>query len=342
MSGYGANLGKISFAIKVQIQGEIMLNTAIIGLGWWGRTHIDAIHNKSDKVKIRRVVDLDIDGVRDYAAEQGLELTANFQDALDDPEVDAVVLVTPHSLHTEQIIAAAAAGKHVFSEKPFALNPADAQRSVAAAKEAGIQLGLGHNQRYGAPQSEIKRMIDAGEFGTIMHLEGNTSHDTLAGFVSWRHDPNEAPGGGLYHMGSHYIDLFCSYLGRVGQVYAQAVDRIQPLDSATALLTFESGATAYIGNIMVTPISRMLNVFGSDAWAKVLSPGELEISRTDGSTEIRKVEAVNPVKANMEGFADAIAGRADYKFTPDQMIHDVEVLSAIDRSLISGKRESVS
>jgi predicted dehydrogenase len=318
-----------------------MLNTAIIGLGWWGRMHIDAVHNKSDKVKIRRVVDIDVDGVRDYAAEQGLELSGDFQDALDDPEVDAVVLVTPHSLHTEQIIAAAAAGKHVFSEKPFALSKADAERSVAAAKEAGIQLGLGHNQRYAAPQTEIKRMIDAGELGTIMHLEGNTSHDTLSGFVSWRHDPNEAPAGGLYHMGSHYIDLFASYLGPVAEVYAQTLDRIQPLDSAAALLTFDCGASAYVGNIMVTPISRMLNVFGSEAWTKVLSPGELEISRTDGTTEIRKVEAVNPVQANMEGFADAIAGVADYKFTTDQMIHDVAVLEAINRSLISGKREKV-
>ncbi len=318
-----------------------MLNTAIIGLGWWGRMHVDAVHNKSDKIKIRRVVDVNVDGVRDYAAEQDLELTADIQDALDDPDVDAVVLVTPHSMHTEQIIAAAAAGKHVFTEKPFALNKADAERSVAAAKAAGIQLGLGHNQRYAAPQTEIKRMIDAGELGTIMHLEGNTSHNTLSGFVSWRHDPKEAPGGGLYHMGSHYIDLFCSYIGNVTEVYAQALDRIQPLDSASALLTFECGASAYVGNIMVTPISRMLNVFGSDGWVKVKGADAVEISLADGSTETRQVEAVNPVRANMEGFADAIAGTDDYKFTTDQMIHDAAILAAIERSLISGKREKV-
>lgn len=318
-----------------------MLNIAIVGLGWWGRTHIGAIHNKSEKINIARAVDLDIEGSREFAAEHDLELTADFQDALDDPGVDAVVLVTPHSLHTEQIIAAAGAGKHVFTEKPFALNKADAERSVAAAREAGIQLGLGHNQRYAAPQTEIKRMLDAGELGTIMHLEGNTSHNTLAGFVSWRHDPKEAPGGGLYHMGSHYIDLFCSYLGPVAEVYAQALDRIQPRDSASALLTFECGASAYVGNIMVTPMSRMLNIFGSDGWAKVHGADAIEITMADGTTETRKVEAVNPVRANMEGFADAIAGVDDYKFTPDQMIHDVAVLSAIDRSLISGKREPV-
>ena len=65
------------------------MNTAIIGLGWWGRMHVDAVHNKSDKIKIRRVVDVNVDGVRDYAAEQDLELTADIQDALDDPDVDS-------------------------------------------------------------------------------------------------------------------------------------------------------------------------------------------------------------------------------------------------------------
>ncbi|MAQ56537.1 MAG: hypothetical protein CMM82_06600 [Rhodospirillales bacterium] len=318
-----------------------MLNIAIIGLGWWGRTHIDAIHNKSDKVKIVRVIDLNTEGSKDYASEQGLKLTANYQDALDDPDVNAVVLVTPHSLHTEQIIAAAEAGKHVFTEKPFALNKSDAEKSVLAAEKAGIKLGLGHNQRYAAPQTEIKKMIDSNQLGTIMHLEGNTSHSTLSGFVSWRHDPKEAPGGGLYHMGSHYIDLFSSFLGPVSEVYAQALDRIQALDSASALLTFECGASAYIGNIMVTPSSRMLNVYGSEGWVKVVDHDKIEICMVDGNPELKKVSAINPVKANMEGFADSIAGTDDYKFTNEQMIHDVAVLAAIERSLVSGKREKV-
>ena len=318
-----------------------MLNIAIIGLGWWGRTHIDAIHNKSDKVKIVRVIDLNTEGSKDYASEQGLKLTANYQDALDDPDVNAVVLVTPHSLHTEQIIAAAEAGKHVFTEKPFALNKSDAEKSVLAAEKAGIKLGLGHNQRYAAPQTEIKKMIDSNQLGTIMHLEGNTSHSTLSGFVSWRHDPKEAPGGGLYHMGSHYIDLFSSFLGPVSEVYAQALDRIQALDSASALLTFECGASAYIGNIMVTPSSRMLNVYGSEGWVKVVDHDKIEICMVDGNPELKKVSTINPVKANMEGFADSIAGTDDYKFTNEQMIHDVAVSGANERSLVSGKREKV-
>jgi predicted dehydrogenase len=310
-----------------------MLNIAIIGLGWWGKTHVNAIHGKSDKVKIRRVVDMAPDAVRDFVAERNLELSTRFEDALADPGVDAVVLVTPHSQHTDQIVAAAAAGKHAFSEKPFALSADAARRAVAAGQAAGIQLGLGHNQRFNPPVVEMKRMVDAGELGTVMHFEGNLSHDELTDTKSWRYDPVEAPGNGLWHMGSHFLDLYAWILGPVKEVYAQAVDRVLERDSAQALLQFESGATGYIANSTVTARSRMLNLYGSKGWAKMLSPTELEVCMRGGQPEIRTLEAVDIVRANMECFADAIAGRATYRFTTDQMIHDVEALDAMARSL---------
>ena len=161
-----------------------MLNLAVVGLGWWGQTHLRATHEKSDTVRISTVVDLDTELAERTAREFGLKTEDSYEAVLADPTIDAVILVTPHSLHTDQIVAGAAAGKHIFTEKPFALNKADAERAVAAAEAAGILIGLGHNQRYGAPQTVIKQMIDAGELGEIMHLEGNTSHATLSNVQS--------------------------------------------------------------------------------------------------------------------------------------------------------------
>lgn len=319
-----------------------MLNVALIGLGWWGQTHIRALHEKSDKVRIDTVVDLDSDLSKKTAAEIGARTAPEFEAVLADDAIDAVILVTPHSQHTDQIVAAAAAGKHVFTEKPFALSKSEAERAVAAAEAAGIQLGLGHNQRYGAPQTVIKQMIDAGELGEIMHMEGNTSHDTLSGPHAWRHDPEQAPGGGLWHMGSHYLDLFQHYVGPVTEVYAQAVDVIIPRDTAAALLTFECGATAYIGNVMVTRDNRMGNVFGSRGWAKMTSPTSLDIAMRGGDPKPMALDPVDPVRANMEGFADAVAGRALYRFTNRQMIDDVAALDAMAASIRSGKREPVA
>ena len=203
-----------------------MLNLAVIGLGWWGQTHLRATHEKSDTVRITTVVDLNAELAKSTANEFGLKAAESYQAVLADPEIDGVILVTPHSLHTDQIVACAAAGKHIFTEKPFALKKADAERAVEAAESAGIQIGLGHNQRYGAPQTIVKQMIDDGELGEIMHLEGNTSHDTLSNVQSWRMDIEEAPGGGLWHMGSHHIDLFNHYIGAITEVYALSLIHI--------------------------------------------------------------------------------------------------------------------
>lgn len=318
-----------------------MLRMAVIGLGWWGQTHLRATHEKSETVQITTVVDLDTDLANKTAQEFGLQTAASYEAVLADPEIDAVILVTPHSLHTDQIVAGAAAGKHIFTEKPFALNKADAERSVAAAESAGIVIGLGHNQRYGAPQTVIKSMIDAGELGDIMHLEGNTSHDTLANATTWRMDAAEAPGGGLWHMGSHHLDLFQHYVGPIAEVYAQAVDRVFPRDTASALLTMACGATAYIGNVMLTRDNRMGNVFGSKGWVKMTSRTSLQIAMRGGDPKTMEVDPVDPVRANVEGFAAAVAGTAPYRFTNAQMIHDVAALDAMARSIKSGKREAV-
>ena len=136
-----------------------MIKAALIGLGWWGQTHVRATAG-SEKIRFVRGVDIAPDNAREFCAEYDLELSSDYADALGDPDIDAVFLATPHSLHSDQIVAAAAAGKHAFTEKPFALKKADGARAVAAAEAAGIQLGLGHNYRYAAAMTEIKRLIE--------------------------------------------------------------------------------------------------------------------------------------------------------------------------------------
>src|SRR4029450_5848255 len=85
--------------------------------------------------------------------------------------VDAVILATPHSLHTKQVIAAAAAGKHLFCEKPFALTKADAEASVSATQKAGVTLGLGYNRRFHPEMTKLRERIRTGDLGTTLHDE---------------------------------------------------------------------------------------------------------------------------------------------------------------------------
>src|SRR4029077_6859174 len=105
------------------------------------------------------------------ARTQGFRLAESYEALLVDPEGDAVVLATPHSLHSQQVVAAAGAGKHVFCEKPFALTKPDAEAAVAATERAEVTLGLGYNRRFHPEMTKLRQQIQSGELGTILPVE---------------------------------------------------------------------------------------------------------------------------------------------------------------------------
>src|SRR5476651_2723905 len=115
-----------------------MINAAVIGLGRWGKSIVESVQGKSQRLHFIRGVSKEPDLVRDFAVAKGFELSTDFDEAIADPRVQAVFLATPHSLHVEQILALAKAGKPVWSEKPLALTRAEAARAVAATQKAGV------------------------------------------------------------------------------------------------------------------------------------------------------------------------------------------------------------
>src|SRR3954471_12960036 len=170
-----------------------MLNAAIIGLGWWGKELVRSVQGRSALINFSRGVTLEPELARDFAAQMKFDLGTSYDEVLADPKIDAVVLATPHTRHREQVEAAAARGKHVFCEKPFALSKADAQAALAACRRAKVALGVGHNRRLWPSIVELKKLISSPEFGTVMHAEGNYSHDILANTPpeNWRSQPEE-------------------------------------------------------------------------------------------------------------------------------------------------------
>ena len=107
-----------------------MLKAAVIGLGWWGKHIVRRIKGSRD-LKLVLAVDQNTT-LESFAKEHGVPYVASFEAALASKDVEAVILATPHSMHTAQIAAAAKAGKHVFCEKPLALTRKDAEASVEA------------------------------------------------------------------------------------------------------------------------------------------------------------------------------------------------------------------
>ena len=323
-----------------------MIKAALVGLGWWGQTHIRATVG-SKKIKFTRGIDIAPDNARDFCDEYGLELSSDYADALSDPEIDAVFLATPHSLHADQIVAAAAAGKHAFTEKPFALKKSDGERAVAAAHAAGIQLGLGHNQRYAPAMAEIKRLIDAGKLGEIHHMEANLSHDGQIGIETWRRSADEAPTGGIVHFGAHNIDLLSWYAGEMIEVYGQTATHVLDDDVGAVLIKFRSGAMGYLAALMATPATFYFNVMGDKGWARAqgwLDDAELTVRYIGGEPELVDLPLLDieaQMRANDENFAAACEGHEDYLFTSAEMVHTAAVLEAIAQSVISGAAVAV-
>ncbi len=331
-----------------------MINAAIVGLGWWGGNIASALHG-SDKIRVVRGIDADADTARAFAADHDLPVSANFRDGLDDTAVQAMILATPHSLHEEQIVLAARSGKHVFCEKPLALTKSGAERAIAACEEAGVVLGVGHQRRFEPALVDIKRLVDSGELGTIMHIEANYSHDKLANVSpdSWRASPVDAPAAGMTGMGVHLTDAFINMLGSVDEVFALSAKRVVASDSGdvvSVLLGFASGVTGYLTAILATPVHLRFNVFGSLGWVEARATTHpetqgkthLTLCRKGGSPETRVLDPIDTVRANFEAFAEAAEGGAPYPITRQQKLHNIAVLEAIVASAATGRAVTVS
>ncbi|MEI9924134.1 MAG: Gfo/Idh/MocA family oxidoreductase [Bradyrhizobium sp.] len=154
-----------------------MIDCAIVGLGRWGRNLVEATRGQT-RLKITRAVETDLDHARGFCAEHHLDLTGNLQDVLDDRAIDAVLLVTPHSLHLDQVIAAAAAGKQIFCEKPLALHRDHAAACSAPAAMRAWCSRSGITAGSGRPMLALRQIVASGELGTVLHVEGTTATNT--------------------------------------------------------------------------------------------------------------------------------------------------------------------
>ncbi len=319
-----------------------MINAAIVGIGWWGQKIITAVQGKSANLRFIRGVSKEPDDVRDFTARHGISLSTELDDVLKDPAVQAVVLATPHSLHTEQIIACAKAGKPVFCEKPLALKKADAMRSVQACKEAGVLLGIGTNKRFWPCMRELRRVVDSGALGRILHVEGHYSNEnTGRHFSSWRTDSTEAPAAGLTGSGIHVLDALVSYAGAARSVHAQVVSlqpQPNPLDTITVMFEFERAGQRISGTLAAirsTPFYWRIHIFGAEGSAEALGEDELVVRLKGQPPQLTSYDTVDSLAAEFDAFADALAGRAVYPVRGDEMIATVSAFEAIVASVAS-------
>src|SRR5512132_4660202 len=176
-----------------------MIRAAIVGLGRWGRSLVASVQGKSAELRFVRGHTRTRASAEDFCRMHGVPLVDSYEELLADPDVDAVVLATPHSLHEAQIIAAAAAGKHIHVEKPITLDRAGAGRAVDAARKAGVVLAVGYCRRFHPSVVDFRQRLAQGRLGAVISLvaQHTTSTGQFIAAVKWRAAPEEAPGGAL-------------------------------------------------------------------------------------------------------------------------------------------------
>ena len=318
-----------------------MINAGIVGLGWWGKKLVEAVQGQSDRLHFVRGACRDTAPVAAFAERHGLALSTSLADLLTDQRIGAVVLATPHSLHAEQIVAVAAAGKAVFCEKPLALTRQDAARSIEACRRSGVVLALGENHRFWPNMQEMHRIVASGELGALLHIEGHASNQNAGRFFgAWRHSSVELPGGGMTGAGIHVLDAFVHLMGPVQSVNAQLVTRKpppDPTDMLSAMFRFASGATGLFATLRSTPDYRRVHVFGRAGSAEALGDTELVIRRSDQPMQQLRFSRVDSLRCELEAFADAIVGRAPYPITSDQMLNTIAAFEALTKSAEAGR-----
>jgi predicted dehydrogenase len=254
----------------------LMISAAIVGLGWWGRTLVGSVQGKSEQIRFVAGQTRSRDKAEAFCRERSISLLDEYEAVLADPNIDAVVLATPHSQHAKQVQQAAAAGKHVFVEKPFTLDRRGAEEALDAVARAGVVLAVGYNRRFHPSMGEMRKRVREGRLGVIGTCIGEQAALT-APFLppeSWRTNPQETPAGAMTGLGVHLLDGMIDLLGAVSEVYCVNTRRIAPHvnDTTTVLLQFRSGASGTIFASLATAVNYRFAVYGSKGLAEISKP----------------------------------------------------------------------
>jgi predicted dehydrogenase len=340
-----------------------MINAAIIGLGWWGKTLVEAVSGVSDDIRFVAGTTRSLsDEAQAFAKEHNMELRVSFEDIIADPDIDAVVLVTPNSIHSAQTVAAAEAGKHVFCEKPFALTEADAAVAVAACEKAGVTLGVGYNRRFHPEITKLREMINSGQLGTILHCEATMTfpNGLFLKPDAWRASKDETPCGGLTPLGVHAVDGFIDLCGEIDQVYAQSFRRVVEVDAddtTSVLFRMKDGMSGYLATMTATGGGFNFQVYGSKGFVKLEgmthiagAPSEERRFKLFGNCTFKPVKgpaetwdaaSFDVARAALDSFARAAQGGESFIISNSETVHCAAVTEAIVKSADSGTPEKV-
>jgi predicted dehydrogenase len=321
------------------------MKVACIGIGWWSDVLADAIQ-RSGKLTIAACYTRSADKKEAFARKYACKAAPSYEAILEDRSIEAVINTTPNATHLETTRAAAAAGKHVFLDKPIANTIADARAITEVCRKAKVVLALGYQRRRESHFRCIKERI--GEFGKLVNAEANISRDRLGqiDLSSWRYTAEGMPGGVMLQIGIHYTDVLEYLLGPVKAVSGQFVRLVLPGDNpdvASLLLEHESGALSTL-NASYASASEyyLMNIYGKEASAYYdLHQGLRFLKRGSKTSRPVTSEKNDPIVEELEEFARAVRGEGKPEMDGERSTASLAVILAGIRSAKEGRRVEV-
>jgi predicted dehydrogenase len=329
-----------------------MIRAAIVGLGRWGRALVNAVTGKggNDGNDLRFVLGTTRTraSAEDFCRSKQIKLVDSYDDILRDPDIDAVVLATPHSQHQAQALAAIAAKKHAFVEKPLTLDLTSARAVADAAHKSGLILAVGFTRRFHPSIGELRARVLDGRLGNVIALVAQHTTST-AQFVApdnWRAAPEEAPAGAFTAVGVHALDHMIEFAGRVRDVRCVTARNYPGPsdDTTTIMLRFATGATGLLFCSVATATNFAFAAYGTKGLAEITRADLSHFRFTPASTaaptglviappdEILEFSGFDMLRAQMTAFARAIREGNSYPVPIADVLHGMAVFEAIVES----------
>jgi predicted dehydrogenase len=321
------------------------IRIGVVGLGYWGPNlarNFDAIPG----CELSWLCDASTDRRRKLEPLfPAARSTADLDDLLGDPSLDAVVLATPVPTHAELAVTVAQAGKHCFVEKPLATTAADAQRAVDAAQQAGKILMVGHLLEYHPAVTRLKQLVDSDELGQLYYIYGNRLN-----LGQLRADENA-----LWSLGAHDVSVALHLIGEEPEeCLARGASYVREgvQDVVFCYLRFPSGTVAHLHLSWLDPHKeRRITVVGAQKMATfddMLIEGKLtiydkgfdqdtrswgEYLTRSGDTFSPRISNLEPLRLECEHFIDCVRTGATPRSDGDSGLRVVRVLEALQRAL---------
>ena len=249
-----------------------MYKVGLLGTGFVGAKRAEVI-NRSLRSELSVVFDPQRDWADRVAAETGAVVARSWEEVVEDPGLEIIVVSTTHESLAPLSAAALNAGKHVLCEKPVGRNPDEVRSVLTAAQTSQRCLKAGYNHRYHPAIAKVVEVVKEGGLGSLTFLRGRYGHGGRPGYDrEWRADPERSGGGELLDQGAHLVDLFHWIMGDfdsvTGTIATMVWDMAPQEDNAFGLFQTAEGQTAVL-HVSWTQWKNLfsLEVFGSDGYA---------------------------------------------------------------------------